>query len=131
MCCVEKYTIHALHYSFVDSFDNDGKSNEIIHYMDPTTTTQKAHLKTSQNDYMTLPLLNTIETLHSQMSDTPCYNYEIAVSSTSSDHTEYSTLSEILPDNEEMYEDPGYKEEKIYAWFEKRKFQKFETHAIK
>ena len=98
--------------------------------MDPTTTTHKVYSKTSQNDYMVLPLLNTIETRHRQMSDIPHY-YETAVPSTCSDHTEYSTLSEILPETEEMYEDPGYKEEKIYAWFEKRKFQKFETSDIK
>ena len=98
--------------------------------MDPISTTCKIHPKTSRNDYMTLPLLNAIETPHCQMSDTPYY-YETAVPSTYKDHTEYSTLSEILPDNEQLYEDPGYKKEKIYEWFEKKKFQKFETNDIK
>ena len=32
---------------------------------------------------------------------------------------EYSTVSEALADNEEIYEDPGHGEEKIYTWFEK------------
>ena len=45
--------------------------------------------------------------------------------------TEYSTMSEALADNEEIYEDPGHKKEKIYAWFEKKKLRKLESDDIK
>ena len=40
-------------------------------------------------------------------------------------------VAEELPDDEQIYEDPGHKEEKIYVWFEKKKFRKLENSSIK
>ena len=47
------------------------------------------------------------------------------------DSMEYSVLSEVFPDDEQIYEDPGYKKEKIYAWFEKKKFRKIDKNHIR
>ena len=97
-----------------------------------TSNTHKDYTKASNNDYEALPTLTTYEQLYSQISSsyTP-YQYEVAVTSIFRDDMEYSTVSEALSDNEEIYEDPGHGEEKIYAWFEKKKFPKIEINDIK
>ena len=101
-----------------------------MHYMDPTSITLKVHSKASSNDYEAIPSRNEYETPHFQLSNTPYY-YQVAVPSTSADDTEYSTPDEALPLDEQIYEDPGHKEEKIYAWFEKKKFRKIRGNDIK
>ena len=64
---------------------------------------------------------------HFQLSNTPA-----VPSSSADDHdTEYRTLDEALPIDEQIYEDPGYKEEKIYAWFEAKKFRRIRGNDIK
>ena len=103
-----------------------------MHYMDSTSSTRKDCAKASSIDYEALPTLTEYETLYSQISSsyTP-YQYEVAVTSIFRDDMEYSTASEALSDNEEIYEDPGHGEEKIYAWFEKKKFPKIKINNIK
>ena len=97
--------------------------------MHSTSNTHKDH---ANNDYEALPTLTAYEKLYSQISSSYMpYQYEVAVSSIFRDDMEYSTASEALADNEEIYEDPGHREEKIYAWFEKKKFLKIETNDIK
>ena len=97
--------------------------------MDSTSST---YAKPFSDDYEALPRLSTYETLYSQISDTYTpYQYEVAVSSIFRDNMEYSTASEALADNEEIFEDPGHKKEKIYAWFEEKKFPKIEINDIK
>ena len=98
--------------------------------MDPTNITVKAHPKSSSGDYMALPALNEYETPFCQMSNTTYY-YEIDVPSADGDNIEYSTVNEALPDNEQIYEDPGYKQEKIYAWFEKMKFRMLKRNDVR
>ena len=58
------------------------------------------------------------------------YQYEVAGPSIFSDSMVYNTVGEALADNEEIYEDPGHKEEKIYAWFESKKFRKIDIDDI-
>ena len=56
--------------------------------------------------------------------------YEIPTSSLISDSMGYTSMGETLSGYEQMYEDPGHKTEKIYATFEKRKFQKIKRNDI-
>jgi len=93
----------------------NGKPSEAIPYMDPTSNTVKDHPKASGDDYVDLPALNTYETLDYQMQvpDTP-YQYELAAdTSVFKDSIKDSTVGEALPDNEQIYEDPGYKKENL------------------
>ena len=101
-----------------------------MHYMDPTSTTLKVHSKASSDDYEALPSINEYETPHFQLSNTPYY-YQVAAPSSSADDTEYSALDKALPIDEQIYEDPGHKEDKIYAWFETKKFRKIRGKDIK
>ena len=88
-----------------------------MHYMNTTT---KDHPKGASGDYEHVP---TLDTSHYEMA---CQNEE-AFPPTNRDNQEYA---EPLPFNEPLYEDPGHKEEKIYAWFEKRKFRKLKRKDI-
>ena len=74
--------------------------------------------------------MNNCKIPHYEMSDRP-YQYEEAIPSTIRDNMEYSTVGEVLSDDELMYEDPGHKKEKIYAWFEKKKFRKIEGKSVR
>ena len=99
--------------------------------MDSTSTTYKNYTKASNDDYVAPPNLNEYESLYSQISEVPIpYQYEVAGSSIYSDSVMYNTVGEALGDNEEIYEDPGHKEEKIYAWFESKKFRKINIKDI-
>ena len=40
-------------------------------------------------------------------------------------------VDEELHDDEEIFEDPGHEEEKIFLWFEEKKFRKFKINSIK
>jgi len=40
-------------------------------------------------------------------------------------------VDELPTDNEQIYKDSGHKKEKIYEWFEKKKFRKLESDDIK
>ena len=107
-------------YSSLENIIDDSKPNEI-----PTSTTLKVHSKASSDDYQALPSINEHEMPHFQLSNTP------AVPSSSADDTEYRTLDEALPIDEQIYEDPGFKEKKIYVWFEAKKFRKIRGNDIK
>ena len=93
--------------------------------MDPTNITAKDCPKTTSNDYMTLPTMNEYETPHSQSQ----YYFELSANFTVEDDVGYSTV-EPLPGNEPVYEDPGHNKEKIYAWFEKKKFRVLQRNDI-
>ena len=93
--------------------------------MDPISTIYKNHHKVSSDDYEALPSIHDYE-----MSDIADH-YEVATPSTLRDSIEHSAMEEVLPDNEQIYEDPGHKKEKIYEWFEKKKFRKFESDDVK
>ena len=94
--------------------------------MDPTSITVKDYPKASGDDYMALPTLNEYETPHNQSA---CY-FELSTRSTVGDDIGYTTVGEALPDNEAIYEDPGHNKEKIYAWFEKKKFRVLQRNDI-
>ena len=104
-------------------------------YSEPTKTNVSVHRKATSNvytntkassgDYMAIHKYDT-----PQQSHVPLY-YEVVVPSTNGDNAEYSTVGEPLPPNEQLYEDPGHKKEKIYAWFEKKKFRILDRNDIK
>ena len=103
--------------------------------MEPTKTNVNVHPKALSNvytnpkassgDYMAILKYDT-----PQQSHVPLY-YEVVVPPTYGDNAEYSTVGEPLPPNEQIYEDPGHKKEKIYAWFEKKKFRILDRNDIK
>ena len=56
--------------------------------------------------------------------------YEIPMPSSISDSMGYTSMGETLSDDEQIYKDPGYKREEIYASFEKSK-SKIKRNDIK
>ena len=108
---------------------NDSKLNEATCYMDPVSTIAKDHSKPLRNDYETVPVLSIHETPDYW---TPlAYQYEIDAGSVFRNSMEDSTEDETLPDDEQIYEDPGYSKEGIYSWFEEKKFRKIKRSDIK
>ena len=99
---------------------NNNKPTEAVPYTYPTITTNKGYYKASSGDYEVCPGINQLDhhTLH---------QYEEASTSAFTD----SMVGEEPADDEQIYEDPGHKEEKIYVWFEKRKFRKLQSSSIK
>ena len=109
------------------SDDDSNKFTEAAPYVDQPEAMVKDHLRTSCIDYEALPRLSTYEAAYYQASDVP-YQYEVATNT--SVFREDSTV-EVLPDNEQIYEDPGYNKEEIYSWFEEKKFRKLKRGDIK
>ena len=95
-------------------------------YMDPIIMTVKSHSKYSNNDYEALPALHMYDKPYQLRADAP-YQYKVAAPSVFRD----SMMDEALPDDELIYEDPGHKKEKIYAWFEEKKFLNIRKSDIK
>lgn len=121
------------YYSSVDYTTSDSnKYSEEMPYMDPISTIVKHHSVMSNNDYEAPPVYETPR--YEISSDMLCRQYEIAVTSTFRgsirDSLEGSMVSEGLPD-EQIYEDPGHKEEEIYLWFEEKKFRKIKANDLK
>ena len=101
---------------------DDDKRNEAIPNVYPTVSTIKGYSKASSGDYEVCPAIN-------QLDHQTLYQYEEA--STSAIKYTDSIVAEELADDEQIYEDPGHKEETIYLWFEEKKFQKLEISSIK
>ena len=96
-------------------------------YMDPTSTIVKNYAETSSFDYEALPELTSLyEKADYVLPDEP-YHYEEATTATFTD----TMVGEALPDDEQIYEDPGYDKNEIYSWFEEKKFRKLERNDIK
>ena len=110
---------------------DSNKLSEAVPYMDPTNATMKNHSKISNNDYETLPVLNMYEKAPDNWISNVPYRYEIAAASAFRESIEGSMVDEALYDDEQIYEDPGYKKEEIYAWFEEKKFRKIRESDIK
>ena len=89
-------------------------------YTNPITITVKDHPKLASGDYEHVPNLDTSQYVMA------C-QYKEPIPPTIRDNLEYA---EPLPFNEPLYEDPGHKTQKIYAWFEKKKFRKLERNDI-
>ena len=101
-----------------DYYTNDGKPIEAVPYIYPTVV--KGYSKASSGDYEVCPTIN-------QLNHQTLYHYEEPATYAFTD----SVVAEELPDGEQIYEDPGHNKEKIYIWFEKKKFQKLENSSIK
>jgi len=100
--------------------------------MDPSSTiVVKDHSNTSNDDYEALLPLNTYDTPSCQVSDTPYQNEIVADTSAFKDSIKESTVGEALSDDEQIYKDPGHKKEKIYAWFEEKRFRKIKGNNIR
>ena len=120
-------TVKSLDYYSV-VYDDSCKLNEASCYMDPVSTIAKDHSKPSENNYEALPVLNMYEkpdycTPHVSL-------YEIDTGSLFRNSMEYSTEEEALPNDEQIYKDPGYSKEGIYSWFEEKKFRKVKRSNI-
>ena len=115
-------------YSTVDEMINDDKkSNEVLPYMNPTNTAAKDYPTISGFDYEALPELTSMyEKPAYGMPDGPS-QYEEATVSIFRD----SMVGEELPDDEQIYEDPGHNKEEIYLWLEEKKFRKLNRSNIK
>ena len=76
--------------------------------------------KLSINDYQSVPALD--------KRATP-YQYEVA------NITVYQNNnldgSDNLPDDEQIYVDPGHIEKNIYMWFEKKKYRKIKINSVR
>ena len=103
-----------------NSCTDDDKHTEAIPNVYPTVSTIKGYSKASSGDYEVCPPINQLELQTS-------YQYEEASTSSFTDNM----VAEELADDEQIYEDPGHKEETIYLWFEEKKFQKLEIRSIK
>ena len=105
-----------------NSCTDDDKLNEAIPNMYPIVSTIKGYIysKALSGDYEVCPAINQLD------HQTP-YQYEEASTCATTD----SIVAEELADDEQIYEDPGHKEETIYLWFEEKKFQKLEISSIK
>ena len=110
--------------------EDNNRCSEVTPYVDPTSIIVKDHPKALSNDYEALPTLSEYETPKPQMSDTP-YQYEVASNTLRDSIREESKVSEALPDDEQIYEDPGHNKEKIYSCFENKKFRKIKRSDIK
>jgi len=114
------------YYSVV--YSDNSKLYDASCYIDPVSTIAKDPSKTSSNDYEALPVPSTYEK--------PDYLapraslYEIDSGSLFRNSMEYSTEEETFPDDEQIYEDPGYSKEGIYSWFEEKKFRKINRNNI-
>ena len=114
--------IDNLHYYSSPDFAGSDKHNEATPGVNSISTIVKHHSKVSNNDYESPPAMNTYETPGCGMSDESC---QIKNS------MEDNVVGEALPDDEQIYEDPGHNKEKIYVWFEEKKFRKLQESDIK
>ena len=123
-------TENSAYYSSVERINRDlySKLSEAMVCKEPIATVD--HSKTSNGDYEAIPAQKTLKIPHYEKTERPC-DYEVAIPRTFKDNTEHNTINETLPDHEPIYEDPGHKKEKIYAWFEKKKFRKLQGNNIK
>ena len=106
---------------------DSNKFSQTTCYMDSISTIVKDH---PRNDYEAIPVLS----MYEKPDYWTAYQYEDDTEISNSifrNSIADSTMSETLPDNEQIYQDPGYNEEEIYSWFEKKKFRKIKRSDIK
>ena len=106
-------------YSSVDDDISDNNINDRYPYSEPVDVIVKDHPKLASDDYQALPALET--------ADIPC-QYEAA---TTTMYQNSLDGSYTLPDDEQVYEDPGHLEKNIYAWFEEKKFRMIRKNNIR
>ena len=99
-------------------------NGEVTCYVDSTGSIVKDHRR---NDYEAVPVLS----MYEEADDVTPYHYEVDTGSIFRNSiTEDSTMNEMLPDTEQIYQDPGYNKEEIYSWFEEKKFRKIKRSNI-
>ncbi|XP_065899877.1 uncharacterized protein [Dysidea avara] len=103
----------------------DNKTSEPLPYMDPAKSLFKNRPKFASNIYHTLPDVDVYE-----KGQTP-YQYVVAATLPTGNDSDNRILSDGLPDDEKIYEDPGYLEEAIYTWFEQKKLRKIKNDNIR
>ena len=111
----------------MDNNDGTTGNNEPLPYLEPAVE----HQATGQNDdYEDLPLPEMYE---NPMYEAPGLPYEYETSATTAIYEESNEepYVESLPNGEQVYEDPGYIAENIYAWFEEKKFRKLKKDEIR
>ena len=113
-----KMTDNLHYYSSTDFTD----SNRHCGATPDVNSIVKHHSKLSNNDYESPPAMNTYETPGYEMPDESCHIMN---------STEDNVTGEALPEDEQIYEDPGHNEEKIYVWFEEKKFRRIRESDIK
>ena len=109
-----------MHVGQYSTYKSGDKPNDRILYMGSTFANIKGYSKASSGDYEVCPAIN-------QLNHQTLYHYEEPATCAFTD----SMVAEELPDDEQIYEDPGHNKEKIYIWFEKKKFRKLENSSIK
>ena len=115
-----------VYYSIVDN-DNDDKIDEALPYKNVSGTILKGYPTVSSNDYEALPDLSMYERPPDYfISDEPS-QYVVGTNSVTID----STVGKVLSDDEQVYKDPGHNKERIYSWFEEKKFLKLKRSDIK
>ena len=105
----------------------NGHTTEPLAYLDPVKTIRKA----VNDDYEVMPQLDNYEQpllfndTHYEVADYPL--------STESTILESSTLpaGEALPQDEEIYEDPGHVKEEIYEWFKQRNICNLNKNSVR
>ena len=107
-----------LHYYSSADFPDSNRQNEAT---TDVNSIVKHHSKLSNNDYEFPPAVNTYETPGYEISDESCHIRN---------STEDNVAGEALPDDEQIYEDPGHNKEKIYVWFEEKKFRRIRESDI-
>ena len=116
------------YYSSADQLHcTNGHTTEPLSYLDPVKTIRKA----VNDDYEVMPQLDNYEQpllfddTHYEVADYPV--------STKSTILESSTLpaGETLPQDEEIYEDPGHVKEEIYEWFKQRNICNFHKNSVR
>ena len=116
------------------SYGASSNTTEPLPYLDPVTTLGKYN----SNDYEAAPELNNYEQPHlSDLFDNIQYevaDYPLPTSnSIGSNPMQNGTLpvGEELPEDEQIYEDPGHIKEEIYEWFKQRNIFKIDKNNIR
>ena len=121
------------YYSSADKFH--GGNTEPLPYLDPIKTISRF----SSNDYEAPPILDEYEKPHlSDLVDNIKYEaieYLIPTSKSAGNNTIQSgtlPVSEAtLPEDDQIYEDPGYVKDEIYEWLKQRNICKLDKNSIR
>jgi len=92
-----------------------------LDYLEPVTTMKR-------DDYEVVPTLDNYERPH--IDET---HYEVSPYLSHDHNVGKGTLlaGEILPEDEEVYVDPGHEKEEIYKWLEQRQIHKLDKKFIR
>ena len=105
--------------------DNPGYYSKLHNHSEMVNMkpTKANHPKAISNVYVPNPKASSGDYVAIHQYET--LRHEVVVPSTNEDNVGYSTVGV------QIYEDPGHNKEKIYAWFEKKKFRILDRNDIK